>query len=252
VLYDPWPLAGACMSVVTSVAFACVGRVVERRTVENAGRVANALFATWWYCLAGLGFTSAGFAIAAAFGAADLALHIVLLNAALVVLCVALWALVYYFAYIFSGSTRSLVPLALFYAALYLLFTYLIAAAQPVGVEVARWGSKIVYAHDLSASPLVRPLGLALLGPPAIGAVAYFSLYFKVDDPVQRYRIGVIGGSIAVWFGSSIAASIAGVNDEAWWRPVSSGISGVAAVFVLMAYRPPAWIRARLADAAPG
>lgn len=231
--------------MLASLVYAVVGRRVARRKVEGEAGMAWVLFSVWWYALAGLTLIQGLLALAGAVGVTDLSVHLALTHAVLLVLCVALFALAYYLLYLFTGKRSLLWPLAAAYGGYYLFLEYIVAAAQPIGVQVRTWTVNLQYTHDLAGTPVSRVLGLLLFVPIIIGAIAYFSLYFKVQDPTQKYRIKVIAWSIILWFGSSLVASNVGLNDFYWWPLISRGIGVAAALGVYAAFSPPQWVQRR-------
>lgn len=88
-----------------------------------------------------------------------------------------------------------------------------------------------------------------LVFPQIIGGLAYFTLYFRVKDPAQKYRIALVAWSIIIWFASAFLASISGLAQFDWWQIVSRLIGLGAALATLMAYQPPGWIQHRLGRA---
>lgn len=239
-------LASSGFALVTALVYAYVGRIVARRRVATEAQLAVTMFAAWWYGLAGLSVVTALFTAAAALGLTNLEIHVALLYLALLALGLMLWALGYYLLYLFVGASRTLWPLGAFYVAYFLLLVYLVESANPIGVTVGDWGTTFEYEHESFGGPVVRALLLLLLLPQIVGAVAYFTLLFKTDDPLQRYRIGLVAGTIIVWFGASILASLLGINDTEAWQIVSRLNGLAAALLILAAYRPPAWVRGRL------
>jgi uncharacterized membrane protein HdeD (DUF308 family) len=84
-----------------------------------------------------------------------------------------------------------------------------------------------------------------LLLPQIIGGLAYFTLYFRVSEVTQKYRILLVSWSIIVWFLSPIIALAGGLAQQDWWQLVSRLIGLVAALTILMAYLPPRRLKQR-------
>lgn len=240
-MVDNGLLLGASLSLVVGVAFSIVGRVVSRRSVQGDDARANMAFVLWWYTLGGLNFLGSGFSFAAAFGFTDLALHVTLLHVALLVLFVGLWGLAYYFAYLFTGDKRWFSILAVFYSAFYVWLIYLVIKARPNEVILNRYSVELGYEVELQdTSPYVAFLGILLVLPQIIGALAYFSLLFRVKAPIQRYRIAMVAGTFLLWFGTSIVAGALDLRETTdWYGPVSQMISVLVAFAILLAFRPP-------------
>ena len=228
-------------------AFTYVGHVVGRRQLGGEEGRANNAFVTWWYTLGGLSFVGAGFSLAAALGYTDLALHVTLLHIALLVLFIGLWGLGYYLAFLFTGNRSWFRILGALYSIYYVLLVYLVVRATPNRVIINRYNVELGYEREITeALPFVSILLVLLILPQIIGALAYFSLLFRVRAPMQRYRIGMVAGTFLAWFGTSIIAGTLELSDTTeWWQPVSQAISVAAALLILLAYRPPkAWVRA--------
>lgn len=238
-------LAGAAFSLLAATVYAFIGFVVSRRPVTADAKLAKGLFVTWWYGLAATSVYGGFNAATAALDVVNAALSEALLNGLILVLVVALFGLAYYLIFLYTGKRGILVPLAAFYGAYYVYLAYLIAVADPAGVEVRKWTAQVRYENEgvLGGNNLL--LVLLLLGPQILGALGYFSLYFKVEDRTVRYRIGVVSWAIIVWFGSSIVGSATGLNEGDSWQLISRLISLGAALAILAAYRPPAWVQRR-------
>lgn len=237
-------LLDALMLLATAGVYAYVGRVTWRRRVGGEAQLASDLFATWWFAIAA---TTAGGALTRTLGylgVEDLALYGTLSHVTLFSLYVGLWGLLYYLVYLFSGSRRLIVPISIFYTLLYAWTVYLVAMRQPTGLAVTEWNVRLTYATELAA-PVATAFVLLLILPPVLGAVGYARLYFRVDDPTQRYRIGLVGFTIAAWFGTTLLVFLLQVGGGLWWQMGSRIIGLVAACLIYAAYRPPAWVRAR-------
>jgi hypothetical protein len=163
----------------------------------------------------------------------------------LLAICIALFGLMYYLLYLFTGSRRLLVPLSLFYIAYYILIMYYVQAREPVAVVVGRWNASLQYAKPAEGPLFVAAL-LLLVFPQIIGSLAYFTLYFRVQTLTQKYRILLVSWSILIWFLSALLASIAGLGQQDWWQVTSRLIGLFASLAILLAYDPLPWIRRRL------
>jgi hypothetical protein len=203
--------------------------------------MASGLFATWWYGLAGAALVSGTLNFMAAAGYTDLNLWLTFGLFSLLLICAALGGLLYYLIYLYTGSRKAIVPLALFYLGLYLALMYLVNLNTPTHVEVGRWTAQVKY--DKEFDPLYGYLFIVLLlVPQLVAAVAYFSLYFRTGDRTQRYRIAMVSGSIIVWFGSSLLVGFLGGRDASQsdaWQVASRILSLMATLAILVAYRPP-------------
>lgn len=241
---EPTLLLDALFLLVTGTVYAAVGRVTIRRHVEGDGRLAARLFGVWWYGLAILQFTGAFLRTLVAFDLLVTTFYVTTTYVLLLVLCLALWALVYYLVYLFTGNRRLLGPITAFYVAYYAFLVYYVTLREPIGFETSAWSVQLTYARDVTGAPLIL-LMLLLMVPPILGALGYARLFLKVRDATQRYRIGLVSFSIAAWFGIALVAWITELSLQSWWQFASRGVSLAAAVLVYAAYRPPGWIRRR-------
>lgn len=247
-MVDNGLLLGASLSLINGLAFCIVGRVISKRALQGEDARANMAFVLWWYTLGALSFVGSGFSVAAAFGFTDLALHVTLLHVALLLLFLALWGLGYYFAYLFTGNKRWFSILAVFYSAFYVWLTYLVIKAKPNEVIINRYNVELGYEVELQdSSPYLAFIGILLILPQIIGALAYFSLLFRVKAPIQRYRIGLVAGTFLLWFATSIIAGALDLRETTdWYAPASQVVSVVVAFLILLAFRPPKSLAAKL------
>lgn len=245
---EPRLLTIAAFSVASAIVYTFVGLRVGRRGLDADERLAMAMFKLWWYSLAAITLVTAGFSLSGAFRYTDLALYTTLLYVALIILCLALFGIGYYLAFLFTGRRAFLVPLAAFYGAFAVWLVYLVTAAAPTHVEVGRWQTQVQYAHpEALVGASTRGLLLLVFLPQVLGAIAYGSLYFRAEDRAVRYRIAMVSLSLLGWFGSSLLASALRFNAQDWWVVTSRFISLLASLLIYAAYRPPAWVERRLA-----
>jgi hypothetical protein len=208
-------------------------------------QLAHGMFRVWWYGLALTTAVSGLQHLPGAAGVTGLAFFETVTYANLLVVCVILWALVYYLVYLFTGWRSAIWPLAAFYVAYFVLLVYYIASSDPSGVEVTRWRVAFEYEEPLSG-PLFQVVVAFLVLPQILGALAYSTLVFRVPDPTSRYRVTLVSWSIIVWFGSAYAAAWTGIAQNDWWQIASRAIGLAAALAILAAYRPPRFLQRRL------
>lgn len=245
-MVQPTLMFGAALSILSAFIYFYVGRVLSRRRVANPdARLAWTLFVVWWYALASSTLIGAVLSMLGAFSIAGLPLFVTLTQVNLLAICIALFGLMYYLIYLFTGSQRLLVPLIVFYIAYYILVIYYVQARMPVGVSIGRWSATLRYELPPEGSLFIFVLVL-LIFPQVIGSLAYFTLYFRVKTTTQRYRILLVSWSILIWFMSAFLASIAGLSEQDWWQVTSRLIALSASLAILLAYNPSPWIRRRL------
>ncbi len=238
-------LISALFSIVTAAIYGYVAARLRQRTISSAeARFAWQLFGLWWYCLAATTLLGSIQYLLGAFNMASLPFFVALTYVNILLICIALWGLLYYLVYLFTGSQRFLVPLTIFYVLYYLLLVYYITASGPAGVEITRWTTRLVYADPIPGLFFTLILVL-LVFPQILAALAYFTLFFRMREATQRYRVLLVSWCIILWFGSSFAASLTGLSAEDWWQMASRLIGLGAALGILCAYFPPGIIRRR-------
>ena len=235
----------ALLSMLCSGIYFYVGHVLmQRRSSTPDSRLAWRLFVTWWYALAVATFFSALLNLLGAFGITNLALFVTITLMNLLATSVALYGLMFYLLYVFTGNRKLLFPLSAFYVLYYALLVYYVQASVPAEVTIERWRTVIEYQNQIRG-PFFLLLLLLLVFPQIIGSLAYFMLYFRVEVVTQKYRILLVSWSIIIWFLSAFLASISGLGQYDWWQIVSRLIGLGAALSILFAYQPPAWVKQR-------
>jgi hypothetical protein len=209
---------------------------------SSEARVAWDSFTIWWYGLAATTLIGGLLSIFGAFGMTSLPLFVTATYINILVICLALWGLLYYLIYLFTGNRLLFMPLVIFYIIYYILLVYYITASIPESISVERWNTTLVYRAPLTG-PFFVILIILLLLPQIIGGLAYFTLYFRVTEATQKYRILLVSWSIIIWFLSPFAALAGGVAEQDWWQFMSRLIGLAAALTILMAYLPPRWLK---------
>lgn len=236
-------LVGAVMSTVAAAAFLYVGARFAWERAEEPSKTGRYAFVTWWLGVAL--FVFLWHAVAVYLVLMDvrvLAVFVVLRYLSFFVFTVAVAGLMMYLAYLFSGRSGWVVPVSLFFAAVFVTLLYVVTTSHPVGLEVARWRIDLVY--DTPLGGLYYALLALLILPPVVGALFYFSLRFKTQDQYMAFRITLVSWAIVVWGLSSLLARF---SEQDWWQVLTrSGIGLVAALMILFAYETPATVRNRL------
>jgi hypothetical protein len=240
-------ILSALFALIAASIYAYVGWRLSKRIVSSAeGRIAWQSFTVWWYGLAVTTLIGGFLNLFGALGLTSLPLFVTATYINILALCIALWGLLYYLIYLFTGNSRWLVPLAIFYIIYYVLLVYYITASGPESINVDRWRTTLSY-HALLTGPFFVFLIVLLLLPQIIGGFAYFTLYFRVKEVTQKYRVLLVSWSIIVWFISPFAALAGGLAQRDWWQVASRLIGLAAALTILMAYLPPRWLKQRYA-----
>ncbi len=238
-------LISAFFALLTASIYGYLAWRLQQRVVSSSeARLAWQLFIMWWLCLAGTTLVGGVLNLLGAFDITSLPLFITITQLNLLIICVALWGLLYYLIYLFTGNSASLLPLSAFYVLYYALLVYYITASAPIDVSVGRWTTTISYANEMTGPFFILVLVL-LTAPQILGALVYFTLFFRVRDATQKYRILLVSWSLIAWFGSALIAPLVGLSSHDWWQIVSRLIALSATLVILIAYFPPRWIRER-------
>ena len=242
---QPTLLFSALFALLAAGIYAYVGWRLSKRVISSSrAQLAWGSFTVWWYGLAATTLIGALLSLLGAVGFTSLPLFVTATYINLLIICLALCGLLYYLIYLFTGNIRSLILLAIFYLIYYILLVYYITASSPDDVHIGRWNTTLVYHSPLTGTFFVIILLLLLL-PQIIGGLAYFTLYFRVSDLTQKYRVLLVSWSIIVWFISPLIAQAGGLAQQDWWQLTSRCIGLAAALTILMAYLPPRWLKQR-------
>jgi hypothetical protein len=238
-------IASTIFALIGAGTYMYIGWWLSKRVVSNSeARLAWQAFTTWWFALASTALLGAIQNLLGALNMTDLSLFITMSYVNLLISCIALWGLVYYLIYLFTGNSKSLIPLTIFYMIYYVLLVYYYTASAPASVEIGRWDTELVFSNSITG-PFFVFLAILLLFPQIIGGIAYFTLYFRVSDATQKYRVLLVSWSIIIWFLSPLIGLAGGVAEQDWWQFASRLIGLGAASAILMAYLPPRWIKER-------
>jgi len=249
-MIQPTLLFGATFAFLSAGIYFYVGRVLSRRRQTSSGSgMAWLMFVVWWFALSLATLSGGILSLLGAFGIIGLPLFTTITIINLLTTCVALLGLMFYLLYLYTGNTRLIWPVGVFYFGYYGMLVYFVEASDPVGVTVNRWNATLEYQNAVQG-PLLLVVLLLLVLPQIIGSLAYFMLYFQVTAKTQKYRILLVSWSIIIWFASSLLAGISGLSQQDWWQIVSRLIGLCAALTILFAYQPPSWIKRRFGVAA--
>ncbi|HEX2021650.1 MAG TPA: hypothetical protein VHH36_03005 [Candidatus Thermoplasmatota archaeon] len=228
-------LASGLVNLVAGAAFVRVGLHFRRRPAEPANRLAVRAFAAYWIGV-GLYVSSWGgvLDVLASFGVAPFGLFLAARYASLPIACAALGALMFYFAFLFTGRRAWIWISALAYAATLAAGAWYVWARDPVGVSVQAWRTDLAYASPFG-SPALNAIVLMLVLPPMLGALAYATLARRAPTDAARRRILLVSAALFLWNGSALFARL---SDDDFWQLVTRPVAGLAAAaLALYAYR---------------
>jgi len=235
----PAAVAIFVVSLGVAAVYVYVGFRIAGRPVSAGSRLASYQLGLWW---AGLGASVAlgGFELLLAllnafpFAAAQTTYLVTIL-----VDCVFLWALVGFLTYVYTGRYH-LLELSVFYVAFYIAVLYYFFSQDAYAVKFL--ADQAVFQYTAVPNPVLEvALVIGLLGPEIAGAALYLSLRRRTKDSAQRYRIGLVGGGILLWFALDVFVP---ATTPAWLltRTVLELIPGLMS---LIAFFPPEWARRR-------
>lgn len=238
------PLADAAYALVAAALFGFVATRIGRRPADPDARLALRLFSLWWSGVALFLVAGAALSFLDWAGVTARPLELVIASLSMLSVCAAVWGLVYYVSFLFTGRSTALYPMLAFYAGIFAVMLFALLS-DSTGGELGAWHESVVRLAILTGPVLTGAIVLFLL--PAMGAlVAYASLYPRIDGRRARYRIALGTTSLLVWFGLAIVARLGGFADTATWTVVGRFLALAAALGVLLAYSPPRWMVRRL------
>ncbi len=226
-------------------AFLIVGHAVHNRSLSGHERTANVTFTYWWVATAALMAVRAIRNFVVAFGDPELALFIVETQLSILIGATALGCLTFYFAYLFTGEHRLWIPIVMYYAIYAVFLLYIVADQRPIGLELSAWRLNIIYEQPHPTLGRARSAVLLFI-PPLLGIIGYMSLFKTVPTRLQRFRIGFVSIGLLVWISSYFLAYIFEFDFTFRWSIAERVIGIVAALLILIGYRPPARWRQRL------
>lgn len=253
------------LALAATVVYVAVGVVVGRRQVSRESLVANRSFQAWWFGLAVITLFNPLMVfldgLETQTGKSYFSFRLLLFQFILVGIILAIGCLVYYLLYVYSGRTGVFWPVAAYHLVILAWLMFLIANAHPQDYGPHCPQQSWCYEKEFAGTPAARWIGLSIILPIVLSAVAYFALFFRVEGRAQRYRIAMVGGALLFWFGSSLVAQFIRGNFENangvvtditlnqwvyWSQIISPTISVLSALAILLAYRPPSFIRQSL------
>ncbi|MFA5943758.1 MAG: hypothetical protein WC876_04745 [Candidatus Thermoplasmatota archaeon] len=228
------------VNMLTALAFGVVGARLLRRPVQQPDRLALQAIATWWLSMGLLVAIQAFEVFATTAGYTDLRVSTAARYANAVLLAVGGWGLCFHVLYLRTGNRAWALPLAPYYmlvAAGYLASVALhpLLRLEPTAYEVTG-----VYDPPLEGST-VWNLVVAGVGLPLIAVcVLYLLLSRKLERRDQKRRAVLASSGILVWVSAGLVAQLTGSPLADFITITLLGL--MAAVLVLLAYFPPAWL----------
>ena len=240
-------LISGALLVVTGASFALVGRAVRRHPAGERHRVGLLGAVAWWWGLAAYLLLQGSLTLWA--GAYGLPVEAYLASrlASVPLICGAAWGITFHLVYLYTGSRRAGAALGVLYALTAVLFLYATFTHEPRALSGDRWN---VTLEGGDADPLVRIVYVLVGVPPIAASLAYLSLLRRAEDPLQRWRILLVAGSILAYVGSGLAARLALGDAPKLATLAVLGLAAAAAA--LAAYYPPRAVRRALESRSAG
>lgn len=228
--------------VAAGVALAVGLRLAGHAPDGDAGRAVRR-FAAWWIGLAVfIGVNQ----LASTLGLLGLdapVLYAALVYTSYVALAAALWGLVSYVLFLFTGRQGLFAAATAVYAAQLIAVLVWIASLGPRGILLTEGGTQTDFARQPSPGE-GAVFALFLLLPPIAASVAFFTLRFRTTDPTARYRATAMGVGIFVWFVATILITSGGKPTPA--TTIGGPLLGtLCMLYILSAFFPPRWLQAR-------
>lgn len=241
--------------VLQALLYSFIGlRLGQKSFPDHEDQRAWNAFRTWWV---GMGTNSAINALsvlAFSLGIDYLPLFLVFSITATLAAAAALWGLLTYLLYVYTGKNRSRL-VGSFYIAFALFLFASIYLFSPIGVNMGDFQVAIQYNTPPQGVPaLIYAVAfILLLGlPPVIASIGMFMLFRRIKENSAKYRAGLVSLGIFMLFGLSYIVPLLlfpfglRTGELAWW-PITIRIIGIAALaLIYFAYFPPAVVRQRL------
>lgn len=229
-------LAGVALNLVTAGLLAYAGRLVSRRETSRESARALGMFATWWYAVAAVVLLAGAPTLVGLAGVRDVAVFEALSYATALPLAVALWSLLYYLIYLWTGRASALVPLTVAYALFFAFSLVYFSSFEGRTLQETPYSFRL----DGGTTPprwMDVAFGLSVAGPILYVVASYALLYFRVKDPGPRRRIALVSTGFAVWFGAVLLAFLLGFERAEWFPLVYEAPGVLAGLLVVRAYR---------------
>lgn len=240
----PTLLAAGAIATLVAASYAFVAWTLGRRLRRGPTRRPLAYFSLWWGALA---LNLAGVAVTYFLGAVDALTFEAQLTASHVqrlLLSLSMTGLVAYLLFVLTGKDHAR-WLAVVYGVYYALSVYAMLYARPDGVFVGNWRTDLTYAGE--SLPWFSAVSLAVIVLPPIGCgIAFAVASRRAEDATTRYRMRVVAFAVVFWWAVAVLAGQRALLDVDAVQAGHRFLSLFAALLVLAAYRPPAWVRRRL------
>ncbi|MBI2078496.1 MAG: hypothetical protein HYT80_09040 [Euryarchaeota archaeon] len=228
----------------TATVYSVVGWQLDHRTASSpAAHRALRFFVLWWYATALNIYLGGLFYMAAAFGMFHFETQYAYAVLQRLLLATSLWGLLTYLVFLVKGRFWPATIGAL-YLAYGLFMVGTIVAGRPDGLYVGQWRTDLSYAAESPAwTRLLVFVGIVL--PPILLSTAYLVAIMRLprSERGQRYRAILVSSSLIVWWVVAVIAGQRMAFEQEWFQLVNRMVGLAASLIILIAYRPPSWIR---------
>lgn len=238
-------LVGAAVTAATAVLFAYAGALTWRREVPSRARTANRAFSLWWWSAAAVISLLSVANVLGILGIRGDDVHATLHYLRAAPLSLALGGLMYYLLFLFTGRRDLLLPVAAAYLAQHAFTIYYYVRLGPMRTVVTGWDVRVVPAAPADPA-LSAAFGLTLALPVVLACGAYVAIALRHGDRQQRYRVALIGVALGQWFLLLLVSFLLGLQQREWFSMLYQVPGLLSAALVVVALRPPAWLRARM------
>jgi hypothetical protein len=235
-------IAAACAAFATAV-YLFLGYRLALRPVTPGLRLPAYQFSLFWIGLGAATLCGAILSGVAVYTLVPVYLAIFMLHTEILLICFALWGLLGYLTFLYTGKGY-LWFWSVFYGALFIALGLLITADHGTSVVVTNGTVSVSFAYAV-AGPLLDLLLVALIVPEFVGALLYFTLAFRTSNRTVRFRVTLVSWSLILWLGLTSLVAEVGAGGLAVHLALQL-IGALAAVAILLAYYPPRWLRVRL------
>lgn len=242
--------------VASAALYAFIGYSLGKKSFSAPSDVAAwRAFRIWWFGMALNNVINIISLLSFSAGITAVPLFVTFSVSSTLVAAAALWGLITYLLYIFTGGNRGAKLVAGFYIAFALFLFYSIYAFQPNGVALGEWQVAIQYANAPTGSALILyaiSFLLLISLPPVLASIGMFTLFFRVKERSSKYRAALVPLGIFMLFGIAYLIPLAlypfGIRtgDLPWWSLMVRLVGLAGLLLIYWAYYPPAFLQKSL------
>ncbi|MHB1262578.1 MAG: hypothetical protein ACYC2H_12780 [Thermoplasmatota archaeon] len=229
------------VNAVTAASFAAVGARLARHRVEPQHRLAVRAIAAWWTSMGVLVGMQALEVFALVAGWVNLPLSTTARNLNAILLAVGGWGLCFHVLYLWTGNRTWARVLAPYYFLLAVAYLAAVSLHPLVGLEPTAYEATAIYDPPLEGSALWNAVVIAVGVPLIAASLLYLVLSRRLERRDQRRRARLASFGVLAWLSPALATHLVGSRFADF--VTVTAFSFVAAVLVVLAYFPPAFMR---------